>query len=264
MVVRLVASDLDGTLFGPDALPEPRTTAAVNAVVDAGIVFAAVTGRSYFGGAGRLTDTGTTTHWFIGSNGGHRLNMVTGELEERLLFSADHVSSMLEQLPTKIPGLGFGFEHAAGFTFDDAFRQVYPDSSDGGSRIDTAPWAVDDIGKIFVTHRDLAVGEMIELASTAVPDGTHVSTSGGSFVELTPAGGAKGLALSRLCDRLGIAASEVVAFGDNTNDLSMLEWARRGIAMANATADALDIADEVTAANTDFGVAMVLESLVPG
>lgn len=262
MVVRLVASDLDGTLFGAHGVPEARTAAAVNAIVDRGIVFAAVTGRSHFGGADRVTATGATAQWFIGSNGGHRLNMATRELEERLLFEADHVASMIAELPQQIRGLGFGFEHATGFSYDDGFRMVYPEAFDGGPRRDSAPWAADDIGKIFVTHRELGVDELVELASRAVPAGTQVSTSGGTFVELTPEGGAKGPGLARLCAKLGIDASEVVAFGDNNNDLSMLEWAGRGIAMANATADALAVADEVTTSNTEFGVAVVLEQLV--
>lgn len=262
MVVRLVASDLDGTLFGADSVPEARTAAAVNAVVEAGMVFAAVTGRSYFGGAERVTSTGATAHWFIGSNGGHRLNMTTSELEERLLFAADDVAAMMAELPGQVEGLGFGFEHRAGFSFDDGFRRAYPLAFDGGPRRDTAPWAGDDIGKIFVVSPEHDTDQLIALAAAVVPPGTHVSTSGGAFVELTPAGGSKGLGLARLCAKLGIDASEVVAFGDNNNDLSMLEWAGRSVAMANATPDALAAADEVTATNLDFGVAVVLESLL--
>ena len=89
-----------------------------------------------------------------------------------------------------------------------------------------------------------------------------MTTSGTTFVEITPPGGDKALGLGRLCDQLGVLRREVMAFGDNNNDISMLRWAGRGIAMANATEAAKAAADETTASNLDFGVAQVLESLL--
>ena len=50
--------------------------------------------------------------------------------------------------------------------------------------------------------------------------------------------------------------------GDNLNDLTMIEWAGRGVAMGNAEDAVKDIADEVTSTNVDFGVARILEELV--
>ncbi len=259
---RLIASDLDGTLFGSHSVPEPRTVAAVNAVVDAGYVFVAVTGRSYFGGADRVIDSGANAHWFIGSNGGHRMELATRTLEERLLFPEHDVHVMVGELPQSIDGIGFGFEHDDGFSFDAGFRAAFPNSFDGGPRQDTAPWAPSNIGKIFVSHPTMTSAELIDASARLVPDGTHVTTSGTSFVELTPPGGDKALGLGRLCDKLGVDAADVVAFGDNNNDISMLGWAGRGVAMENATPGAKAAADEVTATNTDFGVAKILEALV--
>lgn len=259
---RLIASDLDGTLFGADSVPEPRTVAAVNAVVDAGYIFAAVTGRSYFGGADRVTNSGANAHWFIGSNGGHRMELATRTLEERLIFGEAEVHELMHELAGGLDGIGFGFEHDDGFSFDAGFRSVFPKAFDGGPRQDTASFAPDDIGKIFVSHATLSSSELIAAATPLVPPGTHVTTSGTAFVELTPPGADKALGLQRLCAKLGVAQADVIAFGDNNNDISMLDWAGRGIAMANATPDAAAAADESTAANTDFGVALVLEQLV--
>lgn len=262
MTVRLIASDLDGTLFGSNSVPEPRTVAAVNAVVQAGFVFAAVTGRSHFGGAERVTNAGAKAHWFIGSNGGHRLDIGTGILEERLLFSAADLAVVQAELNVQLPGIGFGLEHVAGFTYDDGFRAAFPNAFDGGPRKDTTSWANDDVGKIFITHPDLTSDELIEAATPLVPAGTHVTTSGTAFVELTPAGADKALGVERLCDKLGFGSDQVIAFGDNNNDLTMLAWAGRGIAMANATPQVLDAATEVTGSNVDFGVAQILETLL--
>ena len=261
-IVKLIASDLDGTLFGPDSVPEPRTVEAVNAVVEAGYVFVAVSGRSYFGGAKRVVSTGAVAHWFIGSNGGHRFNLQTEQLEERLIFDAAHIEAIRADLPSNVDGVGFGFEHATGFSYDDGFRRAFPHAFDGGPRTNSADYSPHDIGKIFVSHTSIPETELIGATRPHVPDGTHVTVSGTSFVELTPQGADKAMGLERLCRQLGIDASEVIAFGDNNNDLSMLAWAGRGIAMANATPEVLASAREVTASNTDFGVAQVLESLL--
>jgi Cof subfamily protein (haloacid dehalogenase superfamily) len=262
MTVRLIASDLDGTLFGVDHVPEPRTVAAVNAVVEAGMMFVAVTGRSHFGGADRVRSTGARPHWFIGSNGGHRLNFASGVLEERLVFDADLLPAVLRDLASALDGIGFGLEHAGGFTWDDNFCAVYPESLDGAPRRDSAPRTIDDVGKFFVAHRDAAAAELITALGPLLPTGFHVTTSGTAFVEVTPAGADKGAGLARLCALLEIGPGEVIAFGDNHNDLTMLEWAGRGIAMANAVPEVVAIADEVTASNVDFGVAAVLETLI--
>ena len=89
-----------------------------------------------------------------------------------------------------------------------------------------------------------------------------LTISGGEFVEVTAAGVTKAFALSLLCADLGIDRSEVVAVGDQPNDLPMLEWAGRGVAMGNAHPAVLDAIAEHTATNTEDGLALVLESLV--
>jgi hydroxymethylpyrimidine pyrophosphatase-like HAD family hydrolase len=72
----------------------------------------------------------------------------------------------------------------------------------------------------------------------------------------------KASALAELADRHGISSSEVVAFGDMPNDLAMLAWAGRSVAVANAHPEVLDAASEVTGSNDDDGVAQVVERLV--
>lgn len=267
--VRLIASDLDGTLFGSDHVVAPRTVDAVNAVVDAGITFVAVTGRSHFGGSQRAVSTGARLHWFIGSNGGHRLNYASGVLEERLVFDGDRLAEVMAQLPSAVGEVGFGCEHEAGFSWDERFLELYPVSVDGKSRrvVNAYPTHAssathDDVGKLFVAHPEVNTVDLVDLVRPHVPADWAVTTSGVEFVEVTPPGADKGRGLARLCERLAVDAADVVAFGDNHNDLTMLEWAGRGVAMGNALTDVKARADEVTASNDEHGVALVLESLL--
>ena len=78
---------------------------------------------------------------------------------------------------------------------------------------------------------------------------------------ISAAGVTKAFALAAHCAELGIRPEEVVAFGDMPNDVPMLTWAGRGVAVANAHPEALAAADEVTASNDEDGVALVLEQL---
>jgi hydroxymethylpyrimidine pyrophosphatase-like HAD family hydrolase len=83
-------------------------------------------------------------------------------------------------------------------------------------------------------------------------------------VEIGPHGVDKAVALGWLATHLGLDRADVWAFGDGINDVDMLRWAGRGIAMANADEAVLAVADEVTMSNDDDGVAVVLERLVHG
>ena len=86
-----------------------------------------------------------------------------------------------------------------------------------------------------------------------------VTYSGDTLLEVSGAGVSKASALAALCAQSLVSAADVLAFGDMPNDLPMLEWAGRAVAVANAHPDVLGIADEVTASNDDDGVAQVLE-----
>ena len=81
---------------------------------------------------------------------------------------------------------------------------------------------------------------------------------GADLFEALAPGGAKGCALRRLTERLGFTPQEVMAIGDNNNDLDMLRYAGTAVAMANATPEARAAAHFVTTANTANGVAHAL------
>lgn len=262
MTVRLIASDLDGTLFGSDSRVASRTVEAVNALHERGVVTVAATGRSHFHGIRKATDGGAQLDWFVGSNGGHRVNVATGEFHEQLLFDEDQLQASAAAIREALPGVGFGWEVDDGFLYDDAFLKIVPLFVDGGERFSTTDrYRPGLIGKFFVASPETDVADLIPIVGELVPSGANATTSGVQFLEVTPPGADKGSALQRLCEELQITADEVVAFGDNHNDITMLEWAGRGVAMGNGVAAVKETANAVTRTNDDFGVALVLEEL---
>ena len=262
MTIRLVASDLDGTLLGSDHVVAQRTVDAVNALSDAGIIVAAVTGRSWFTGLDVATATGARLDYFVGANGGHRINLGTEEMEERLVFEASEAVTVVDTLQERFPDIGLVTEHAEGQWHNPQLFEQLPTSLSGRPRENSADFRPDDIGKILMVRPDVGALELVGQAQALVPASMNVTSSGFTFAEITPTGADKGSALARLCAQLGIPRSGVIAFGDNHNDLSMLEWAGRGVAMGNAEAEVKAIADEVTASHDDHGVAQVLETLL--
>ena len=80
-------------------------------------------------------------------------------------------------------------------------------------------------------------------------------------MEISAAGVSKATGLERYAGELGIDGAQVVAVGDMPNDLPMLAWAGRAVAVANAHPQVIAAADEVTASNDDDGVALLLEAI---
>ena len=84
-------------------------------------------------------------------------------------------------------------------------------------------------------------------------------STGHGLIELSAPGVTKGTGLAGVATELGVPPADVVAFGDMPNDLPMLQWAGWGVAMANAHPGVLATADEITAPNSEDGLALVLE-----
>ncbi len=116
--------------------------------------------------------------------------------------------------------------------------------------------------KFIVRHPALTPREVLAEVQALTLGGYAVTHSGAPFLEVLAEGVSKAWGLSRLCEKLEVARDEVLAFGDAPNDAEMLAWAGRGVAMANAEAEALSAADEVTLSNAEDGVAVVIERLL--
>ena len=87
-----------------------------------------------------------------------------------------------------------------------------------------------------------------------------------SILDLLPRGVSKGAALKKLAARLGVERKEVMAIGDNWNDVEMLEWAGQGVIMGNAEVELRAMAKkrgwQKAPSNDQDGVAVVLEAVV--
>ncbi|HEX7147818.1 MAG TPA: HAD family hydrolase [Actinomycetota bacterium] len=259
--IRLVASDLDGTLLLPDETVSERTRAALAAAKEAGITVVLVSGRQPRS-LGPIAERIGVGGIAICANGALIWDLDAGTLVDATRLAADLAARLVHALREAIPGVLFavelerGFGHERGWAEDPA--TVRPEALEADAlELITGP-----VVKLLLRHPTLAFAELADKARQAIGDDAVATWAGLRLVEISAAGVTKAYALERLCDRLGIDASEVVAVGDMPNDLAMLQWAGTAVAVANATQEVLEAADEVTAANVEDGVAQLLERIL--
>jgi hydroxymethylpyrimidine pyrophosphatase-like HAD family hydrolase len=165
-----------------------------------------------------------------------------------------------------VPGLSFAAEFTPGFGHEASYRHGW-DLGEVQVRVGEAEDLLDQpVVKLLARHPTMDRDELLALATELLGEDVTVTSSSTTeaLLEISAPGVTKATALAGLAARHGITAEEVVAFGDMPNDLPMLDWAGRAVAVANAHPDVLALADEVTASNDDDGVALVLERLATG
>lgn len=86
-------------------------------------------------------------------------------------------------------------------------------------------------------------------------------TDRGQLVQISHLQASKELGVQRLCEVYGIRMDEIIAFGDDTNDMGLLNASGYAVAMGNAVSELKQLADEITTSNDEDGVAIVLERL---
>jgi len=256
---RLVATDLDGTLVRSDGTVSARTTAAIARVEAAGVPFVMVTGRPPRWMSAVAEATGHRG-LAVCANGALVYDLHAARVVRTDLLSSAAALGVVDALRHELPGITFAVErHDAGFAHEPAYRPRW-DSSDGLTQAPVEQLLATGVVKLLARHEELTADELLTAARRAVGAGatlTHSSSDG--LLEISAAGVSKASGLASLAADFGVEAGDVIAFGDMPNDLPMLAWAGRAVAVANAHPDVLAVAGELTASNNDDGVAQVLD-----
>jgi Cof subfamily protein (haloacid dehalogenase superfamily) len=116
--------------------------------------------------------------------------------------------------------------------------------------------------KMMMIDEPALLDEIIPLIPESFMEKYTVVKSTPFFLEILNKEVHKGAALERLATHLGLDRSEVMALGDNENDVTMIEYAGLGIAMANATENVKNAADIITASNDEHGVAEAIKQYI--
>jgi Cof subfamily protein (haloacid dehalogenase superfamily) len=264
--MRLVASDLDGTIVRRDGTISDRTVAALAACEEAGVGVVFVTGRP--------------PRWMtlVAEATGHRGLAICGNGAvvydlgaERVMATRalprESVLDVVRALREVLPEATFALETMRGFRRERGYRprhETAPSVPVGEipELLADDPVVVKVLCRVEGTTADpiLAAARPV-LHGVAEP--VH-SDSAGSMIEIAAPGVSKASTLALYARERGVDPADVVAFGDMPNDVPMLRWAGRGYAMADGHEEALAAADAVAPPCAEDGVAQVLETLLPG
>jgi hydroxymethylpyrimidine pyrophosphatase-like HAD family hydrolase len=264
--VRLIATDIDGTLIAGGREASVRTLAALRAAEAARVAVVLVTGRPPRSArvvAEALGVRGPT----ICANGALVVDMPAMRLVRDVRIEGALALALIAELTAAIPGIVLAWERGLEWGRDEAWPFAALGPVDR-----TLPCAV--IGPV-PPEAAMGVSKVISYVAGADPDLTvqrvrevlaeraEVSTATSPpLAEITAKGCDKRDALEWLCRRMSIGRDEVLAIGDAPNDLPMLLWAGRGVAMGNAHATVLEAVSERTYTHAEDGFAAVLEGVL--
>ena len=270
MKPKLILTDLDGTLLRDDKSLSPANRAALVRAAAQGAEVVVATGR-FFGGIPRELLELPFLRYFILMNGAK----VYDRREDRVLYrseiplaQAERVMDLLEPLDCTVDcyqnDVGWMerryFDHLDYYVTDPVSRAMVRSHrrpvDDLRAQVRAGGNTVQKMQAYF-PHLELRP-RVMALLRREVP-GVVQSVSLPTNLELNAAGATKGAALAALCRALGVDPLDTAAFGDGTNDVSMLAAAGVGVAMANGAPETRQAADLVTASNQEDGVALVLD-----
>ncbi len=273
---RLVATDLDGTLLGPDGVLGRRTRDAIAAVVAAGVELVFVTGRPprWLGPVAEQTGHRGTA---LCANGAVVADLASETVTQVRAIAPGAVAEAIARIEAVAPGCTYAVEIAAvgqrlddpGLVIAEGYAPRWPVHPGTPTRSLDELATRADVVKLLARGRPDAGHEIDDLLTKAAEslaglvEVTH-SDPGGLLLEVSAAGVDKGTALAELASARGLVPDQVVAVGDMPNDLPMLRWAGTGFAVRNAHADVLASADQLLPGHEDEGVADLLEAIVRG
>ena len=261
----MICLDLDGTTITHEGVLRPAVREAVQAVLAAGHHVVVATGRGIVATTPILDALGLTKGWTVCSNGAVTVRLDPRAPQGWTLDEDDVVTfdpaPVLTRLRPVLPDalvavedLGVGFRRSAPYPADELVGEQT-----------VVPWEellAHPTTRVTLRMPEATSEEFAEAVDRAGLHGVAYSVGFSAWLDINPEGVSKGSALEIVRRRLHVEPGLTVAVGDQRNDVEMLRWAARGVAMGNAPTEVQDVADEVTGVVDDDGLVPVLRSLL--
>ena len=265
MSIKLLALDLDGTIFGDDLVISERTRQAILRAQQQGVLVTIATGRMFVSARQIAADLRIDAP-LICYQGALVRHSATGET----LYHKTVPKQLAHEIISKAQHLGLHLNlylsdaiYAARITPEALFYSrinMGLQINEVGS-LDTWLDTQDDAEPtklVIITDAD-GTDEVLELFTRLYGNKLQVTKSHPRFTEFTSIECSKGRALAFLSDYLGVDREEIMAIGDGHNDRDMIAWAGHGVAMASAPQAVKDAAQIVCDALIDDGTAQTIE-----
>ncbi|WP_309070794.1 HAD family hydrolase [Arthrobacter sp.] len=259
--MRLVASDMDGTIVGHNGRISDRTVRAFEACLDSGVEVVFVTGRPprWLQPLRELGFKGTV----ICSNGALTYDLGREEVLASHLLDGESIFEAQRIIRDLYPAARFAAETVESFLIEPGFADPGSVELLGATEPRPLRDSLNGAGviKFLARENGITPDEFLHRVAPAVEHLVATTHSAPSvpMLEMSVPGINKSVTLARYAASLGIDQADVIAFGDMPNDIQMLDWAGHGYAMASGHPAALAAANFRAPAFDDDGVAQVLE-----
>lgn len=255
---KLVALDIDGTVVDLDGRMPEAVRDSVRRVVAAGIPVVMSTGRSWLATRPIVDALGLPHGLHVTSNGAvvstypplhvvHEVTFDPRDVIEKVRAETDALIAVEE--------VGVGYRVSADFPSGELYGQC---------RVQTLDQLMSQqVSRVIVRDPDAPDGEFIDLAERLGLHGVQYWVGWSAWLDIAPKGVHKAAGLEVVCARIGVERSQVLALGDGYNDIEMLDWAGRGVAIGDAAQQVRDAADHVTGTFAEGGTVTELERWFP-
>lgn len=267
MRYKLLVLDLDGTLTNKEKKITPKTLDSLLKVQEMGIKLVLASGRPTFGITPLAKELKMDQYggYILSYNGGKIINFKSGEIILEKSLPKDLIPWLHQQAKESDTTI-LSYENQ--FIVTEKPEDKYVQHEQFLTKMELKK--VNDFTKAISFHPDkcLIVGEpeklipLEEIVSKEIGHRLNVFRSEPFFLELVPKGIDKAKSLQTLLNRINLTKEEMIAVGDGYNDLSMIEFAGLGVAMANAQEPVKACADYITLSNEEDGVAHLIEKFI--
>ncbi|WP_433875654.1 HAD family hydrolase [Sinomonas atrocyanea] len=260
---KLIALDVDGTLVDHYGHMSPAIREVGGAVVDAGHEVVVATGRSLGATLPIVELLGVDRGYAVCSNGGVTVQIHAGAnggytVIDRRSFDP---APVLKALRRRLPNAKYALEDIEGnFLSTERFQ----DASFGveARGVSFRELLEAEAVRLVVFSTDSTAEEFGEAVESIGLHGVTYSVGWTAWLDIAAHGVTKASGLEHVRQLVGIGREHTVAIGDGRNDIEMLQWAGRGVAMGQAPDEVKVAANEVTSTVEEDGAAVILRSLV--
>ncbi len=249
-----MALDIDGTLVDAEQRISPEVVKAVGAVGAAGVPLVLVSGRSVLAMAEVIDALGLADGESVASNGAVTFGYHPVEVRSVVTFDArPAVELLLAELPDALVAVevvGKGYRVNRRFPDGELSGRAWIESVDN--------LVSEPVTRVVIRDPNSSVDDFLALAESLGLQGTNYFVGYTAWLDLAPEGVSKASALQQIASSLDVSRSDVLAIGDGRNDLELLEWAGRGVAMGQAPDEVKAVADAVTGTLAEDGAALEL------
>ncbi|PVX39237.1 hypothetical protein C8D76_10659 [Pasteurella langaaensis DSM 22999] len=252
---KAIFSDIDGTLLNSQNKITPKTETAIKNVIAKGIPFIPVSARPPYA-ITPYTEQLQTQQAIICYSGALILDKNLTALYSVLIEPQDLIA--LNQILFNFPNISINHYSGLDWLTNDLTNPwALQESHITGLKASSLPEHLTNVHKVLVMGDAPDIQTLEQKLKENLPH-LSIHRSKPEYLEIMNKAATKAKAIRFMERYLNVTADEVIAFGDNFNDLDMLEYAGLSVAMGNAPNEIKQIAKEVTASNNEDGIALIL------